>query len=207
MPRIRAESIAAHKAATRMAILDAAQKVFLANGYAGSSLTAIADVAGIPRTTLYDYFASKGHILVGVLEDRLPPHLDQVLAAGRAGTPIERINAIFAAGIDLVVREPELATLMFRVGRELPKELRDRMWDLLNPITTELLTQCQSGSKAGDFATRHPDRCGRVLADLMVSAIDELSKEDDPGEAAPFVLASRLAFVRGGLLAANSQAG
>jgi len=202
MPRIRAESIAAHKEASRRAILDAAQKVFLANGFAGGSLSAIADVAGIPRTTIYEYFPSKGHILLAVLQDRIPPLLDELLTVNEQGDPLERINYIFSAGIELVTAAPELAELMFRVGRELPKDLRDEMWELLSPVTREIFRQCRAGSEAGDFATQQPDRCGRVIADMLVSAIDELTQERDVKTAAPFVLQSRLAFIRGGLLGA-----
>lgn len=202
MPRIRAESIAAHKEASRRAILDAAQKVFLANGFAGGSLSGISDVAGIPRTTIYEYFQSKGHILLAVLEDRIPPLLDELLAQEVDGCPLERINYIFSAGIELVVSAPELAELMFRVGRELPKDLRDQMWQLLGPVTSEIFRQCRAGAKAGEFATKHPDRCGRVIADMLVSAIDELTQERDVKTTAPDVLESRLAFIRGGLLGA-----
>ena len=202
MPRIRAESIAAHKEASRNAILDAAQKVFLANGFSGASLSAISDVAGIPRTTIYEYFPSKGHILLEVLMDRIPPLLDELLADGGQGTPLERINYIFTAGIELVVAAPELAELMFRVGRELPKDLRDQMWELLGPVTREIFRQCRTGSESGDFATAMPDRCGRVIADMLVSAIDELTQETDVKTSAPEVLQSRLTFIRGGLLGA-----
>lgn len=200
MPRIRAESIAAHKEASRAAILDAAQKVFLANGFAGGSLTAIADVAGIPRTTIYEYFPSKGHILLAVLEDRIPPLLDQLLDPGDAETPLDRINHLFTAGMAMVIESPELAELMFRVGRELPKDLRDDMWDLLIPISKEIFRQCRAGAESGEFATKQPDRCGRVVADMLVSAVDELTQEENAREAAPLILQSRLAFIRGGLL-------
>ena len=198
MPRIRAESIAAHKEASRAAILDAAQKVFLANGFAGGSLSAISDVAGIPRTTIYEYFPSKGHILLAVLQDRIPPLLEELLASDEQDDPLERINYIFGAGIQLVVAAPELAELMFRVGRELPKDLRDQMWDLLSPVTKEIFRQCRAGAAAGHFTTQQPDRCGRVIADMLVSAIDELTQESDVKTNAPFVLQSRLAFIRGG---------
>lgn len=200
MPRIRAESIAAHKQASRIAILDAAQKVFLANGYSNGSLTAIADVAGIPRTTIYEYFPSKGHILLAVLQDRIPSRLAAMLDQIDAESPLERINYIFAEGLALVLEEPEIAELMFRVGRELPKDLRDEMWDLLLPVTKELFRQCRAGAESGLFPTKHPERCGRVLADMLVSAIDELTQDNDAKEAAPLILASRLAFIRGGLL-------
>jgi AcrR family transcriptional regulator len=200
MPRIRAGSIQAHKEASRAAILDAAQKVFLANGYATGSLTAIADVAGIPRTTIYEYYPSKGHILLAVLEDRVPPLLQCLLAGLEATDPLETLNEIFTNGIELVVRTPELAELMFRVGRELPKELRDAMWALLDPITNELFRQARAGAAAGDFPSRYPDRFGRILADMLASAIDELTHGGDFKADMEEVLEARLAFIRYGLV-------
>ncbi|MCP3977290.1 MAG: TetR/AcrR family transcriptional regulator [bacterium] len=199
MPRIRAESIVAHKEASRAAILDAAKKVFLANGYDGASLSAIADVSGIARTTIYEYFHSKGHILLAVIEDRIPPLLESVLAEIEDQPPLEAINQIFTQSIALVVKVPELAELMFRVGRALPEELRNQMWTFLSPITDELYRQCRAGVASGYFAAKHPDRLGRILADMLVSATDELTQEADPKAAAPVVTASRLAFLRGGL--------
>ena len=204
MPRIRAESVEAHKKASRSAILDAALKVFLANGFSGTSLGAIADVAGLPRTTLYEYFPSKAHILLAVLEDRVPPLVEELLAGLDASAPLDRINQIFIRGVDLVLAYPELTELMFRVGRELPKELRDQMWELLEPITRELFIQCRIGVESKDFGSRHPDRYGRVLADTLLSAIDELSMEADRGAAAASILESRLTFIRGGLTGSNS---
>ena len=200
MPRIRAESIAAHKEASRRAILDSAQKVFLANGYSGGSLTAIADVSGLPRTTIYEYFPSKGHILMAVLADRVPPLIERLLDEIEEAPPLGTINQIFAGAVELVLRAPELAELMFRVGRELPKGLRDQMWELLDPVTDELFRQCRAGVAAGTFVTDYPDRDGMVLADMLVSAIDGLTHETDARRAAPAVLASRTAFIRGGLL-------
>lgn len=200
MPRIRADSIEAHKEASRAAILDAAQKVFLANGYAAGSLTGVADVAGIPRTTLYEYYPSKGHILLAVLEDRIPPLLEDLLADLERTSPLEIINQIFTRGFELVVRAPELAELMFRVGRELPKDLRDEMWALLDPITNELFRQARAGAASGEFPSSHPDRFGRILADMLASAIDELTLSGDFQAEMDEVLEARLTFISRGLI-------
>jgi len=205
MPRIRAESIQAHREASRAAILDAAQKVFLANGYSGGSLTAVADVAGIPRTTLYEYYPSKGHILLAVLEDRIPPLLEDLLGELERTTPLEAINEMYSKGIELVVRAPELAALMFRVGRELPKDLRDEMWALLYPITNELYRQARAGAASGEFPGSHPDRYGRILADMLASAIDELTQSGDAHNDFAAVLEARLSFIRYGLAGGREE--
>jgi AcrR family transcriptional regulator len=79
LPRIRAGSIAVHKQVACTAILEAAKKVFLAKGYSEGPLAAIADVCGLPRTTIYDYFPSKGQILMAALADRVPPLIERLL--------------------------------------------------------------------------------------------------------------------------------
>ena len=162
-------------------------------------MTAVADVAGIPRTTLYEYYPSKGHILLAVLEDRIPPLLEELLADLERTTPLKIINQIFTRGFELVVRAPELAELMFRVGRELPKDLRDAMWALLDPITNELFRQARAGAAAGEFPSSHPGRFGRILADMLASAIDELTLSGDVRAEMDDVLEARLSFITRGL--------
>jgi TetR/AcrR family transcriptional repressor of mexJK operon len=45
--------------AKRQAIIDAAQRVFLAQGFAGSSVDAIAAAAGVSKQTIYNHFGDK----------------------------------------------------------------------------------------------------------------------------------------------------
>jgi AcrR family transcriptional regulator len=52
----------------RAHILDAARKVFAAQGYASSNVAAICEHAGIARGTFYLYFDNKADILVALLE-------------------------------------------------------------------------------------------------------------------------------------------
>jgi TetR/AcrR family transcriptional regulator, mexJK operon transcriptional repressor len=43
----------------RAAVLAAAQQLFLSNGFAGASMDAVAEVAGVSKLTAYKYFGSK----------------------------------------------------------------------------------------------------------------------------------------------------
>jgi AcrR family transcriptional regulator len=53
MPRIRAATIDEHKELTRTEILEAAGRLFRAEGYGETTLRDIASYVGIGRTTLY----------------------------------------------------------------------------------------------------------------------------------------------------------
>jgi len=54
-------------AAKRQQIVDAARRVFLGNGFAGSSMDAIVADAQVSKQTLYRYFPSKNELLSAVL--------------------------------------------------------------------------------------------------------------------------------------------
>lgn len=53
------------------AILDAAAEVFLAKGFEAASMDAIAETAGVPRSTLYNRYPSKFAVIQAVARDRV----------------------------------------------------------------------------------------------------------------------------------------
>jgi AcrR family transcriptional regulator len=67
-------------AATRRAILEAAQRVFEAQGYAATPVPTIADEAGVAVKTVYLAFTTKAGILCALWSDRL--------AGAEADTPV-----------------------------------------------------------------------------------------------------------------------
>lgn len=68
---------------TQQAILDAAHELFLANGYAGTSIDAIADKADVARQTIYDNFADKPSLLYAVAE-RVVARQDEPVPLGES---------------------------------------------------------------------------------------------------------------------------
>ncbi len=54
--------------ATRHAIVEAAQQLFVANGYAATTIQAVADAAGVAVQTVYAVFGNKRRLLDGVIE-------------------------------------------------------------------------------------------------------------------------------------------
>ncbi len=52
-------------------LIDAAEQLFTATGYVGTTMTAIAAKAGVAPNAVYWYFPSKDHLLVAVLDRKL----------------------------------------------------------------------------------------------------------------------------------------
>lgn len=108
--RTYTSSLRAERAvATRLAILDAAHRCFAANGFAGATVKAIAEEAGVSAPTIYATFGSKGAMVVALIDQ-----IEQQAMAGResvredAEHPDARLDAwvadhgrIFHVGMDL----------------------------------------------------------------------------------------------------------
>jgi AcrR family transcriptional regulator len=66
VPRITAPTVAEHRAAQRTALLRAAAEVIVTDGVAAATPSTVGERAGIARSTVYDYFASREELLVAV---------------------------------------------------------------------------------------------------------------------------------------------
>src|SRR5438046_3089875 len=80
--------------ATRAALLDAAARVFIERGFAGSSVEAISEAAGYTRGAFYAHFRTKEELFAELLQQRVfaPPR-----RRPRRGPAARRPGAIGAA--------------------------------------------------------------------------------------------------------------
>lgn len=114
---------------TRAVLLDAAKRLFVSNGYHGTSMRQIADEAGLALGGIYNHFGNKEDIFVSVLMERHPflvvlPALQAAQgqtvedlvrdAAGRMLTELSQnldfLNLMF---IELVEFEAKHVTVLF----------------------------------------------------------------------------------------------
>lgn len=99
----------AQAAATRRRIVDAATELFLADGYARTTIKAIAERAEVAADTVYATFGSKIRVLTAVIDARLAPAGEANVterpetAAIRSETDRRRQIALFAEDIVQVV--------------------------------------------------------------------------------------------------------
>jgi AcrR family transcriptional regulator len=81
---------------TRLQIADAARKLFLANGYEGTTIDAIAAEAGVASQTVYAVFGSKKGILTEIIERARFGTVFQELVRQTLDTtdPVERLRMV-----------------------------------------------------------------------------------------------------------------
>ena len=116
-------------------ILDAARKVFEADGLDGASLRAIAAAAGYTPAALYFHFESKEAIYAEVLRGSLAD-LEQAVnrSVARTKTPIDRLRAAAMAFFRYYSDNPrdlDLGFYLFRGGMK-PHGLGKERDDMLN---------------------------------------------------------------------------
>ena len=112
----------------RAAVLDAARRVFLARGYSGASLEAIAEEAGFSQGVVYSQFGSKADMFLALLDRRIEERAaqNQMIAAKFAGA--RGLKRLIEAGEDDAAAEPGWVYLLieFRVVALRDPELNRR---------------------------------------------------------------------------------
>ena len=120
--------------ATRRAILDAARRLFLSNGYGATSIRAIAEEAGVAVQTVYAVFGNKRQLVIELLENAVTgtdhlvdpraedsetsavraepdPRRRAQLGAALSRKIIERLLPVFKITSDAAAVDPEFAEL------------------------------------------------------------------------------------------------
>jgi TetR/AcrR family transcriptional repressor of mexJK operon len=73
----------------RQAILESAKRLFLEQGYDGSSMDAIAKAAGVSKLTVYNHFHDKENLFVAAVEAHCENQLPALEFDLKAEVPIE----------------------------------------------------------------------------------------------------------------------
>ncbi|MDQ0944000.1 TetR/AcrR family transcriptional regulator [Streptomyces sp. V1I1] len=115
MPKLWNETIDAHRAAVREAILDTTAKLVAQGGLRSVTMSQVAEQTGIGRATLYKYFSDVEAVLLAWHERQVAGHLQQLAGIrDQAGTAVERLTAVLEAyaGIARQRHGGELAALL-----------------------------------------------------------------------------------------------
>jgi len=162
----------------RERILDAAVKVFAAQGFYNAKVSQIAAAAGVADGTIYLYFKSKDELLISLFEDRM----DRVLATLREaldpstnGAPtdaVSRLRRVIELHLELIEKNPEMGEVITVELRQSAKFIRE--YD--NPKFAEFLRliagAVADGQARGELRS---DVDPQLTARAIFGALDEIS--------------------------------
>ena len=101
---------------TRMRILDAAQHLFVKEGYAATTMQLIMNQAQVSKGGMYHHFDSKEDIFGAIFTQISKDSIAQAITLSTKGnTAIEQIYNSALAWL-MVVREPQVATILLEQG-------------------------------------------------------------------------------------------
>ncbi|OBH16029.1 TetR/AcrR family transcriptional regulator [Mycobacterium sp. E3247] len=168
-------------AATRVALIAAARKLWGLRGYAEVGTPEIATTAGVTRGAMYHQFADKATLfreVVEAVEQDVMARMGTLVAQSGATTPADAIRAAVDAWLE-VSGDPEVRQLMLL---DAPSVLgwagfRDVAQRYSLGMTEQLLTEAV---RAGQL----PKQPVRPLAHVLIGALDEaamlIATADDP---------------------------
>jgi AcrR family transcriptional regulator len=170
VPRLWNDTIQAHRAAVRDAILDTTTALVANHGLLSVTMSQIAEATGIGRATLYKYFPDVEAILVAWHERQITTHLAQLAELrDQGGDAGQRLQAVLEA-YALISHDrfshqhsgSELAALLHR-GAHLTRA-QQQVHDLIADLLTEAAA---AGHVRTDIA---PDELARYCLHALRAA-------------------------------------
>jgi AcrR family transcriptional regulator len=190
------------KAATRLALHEAALRLAIERGYADVTVEAIADAADVSRRTFSNYFANKEDALLYGDRRRSAELVENLSRRPAAESPWEALRASalelyrsepwpdpdWLAQMRLLRQHPALVTEQAGFLTRLEQELADQLARRTGgpePLTALIMSACFLAAirSAINYWIAHPTR--RPLSDLVRDALDRVADITRTPTAAP----------------------
>jgi len=144
------------KAERPQEILQAAFDEFSRNGYATTTLEAIAERAGVTKGTIYVYFENKEHLFISMVREVTKATLDTVhdMFASHDGSTADLLRAQFSFIYQHIVADRRRREVVRMLIAEAPRfpALADRYHEeILKPCLDMLRQAIQRGIDRGEF--------------------------------------------------------
>lgn len=153
----------------RAAVLAAAQRLFLQNGFAGTSMDAIAEVAGVSKLTAYKYFHSKQELFAQSVATKCESAFGPLDINHLAGHDVRDSLVAFGHAFLNLILDPEAMAVhhLIVAERERTPELGRLFFEnAVRPTADKLATLIARHEEANQIATGD---------DPIVAAMDLLS--------------------------------
>jgi AcrR family transcriptional regulator len=174
------------KQATRDAIMEAAISLFGERGYENTSISALAEAAGVGKGTIYSYFKSKNEILLAFCEEEMAFIHQEVREKLNPDDPLlEKMLLLFMSEFRYVTKNKEFGRTLMRemvfpreITIEKSREVEGQFINLFISIAKEAQEKGQLRADADLFLT-----CGHFYALYLLTVSvwysERLHSEED----------------------------
>jgi AcrR family transcriptional regulator len=137
----------------RTQILVAATRLFAAQGYGATSLSAIADAVGIRKASLLYHFPSKDALHQSVLDNLLSHWNETLPRLLEAVAGEDRFDALLDETVRFFVEDPDRARLLLREALDRPEAMRERLRQAVRPWMHVIAGSIVKGQEHGELRT------------------------------------------------------
>ncbi|MGI8332152.1 TetR/AcrR family transcriptional regulator [Actinomadura scrupuli] len=164
----RTERVTARLNASRARILSAALEIVAEHGYAGCSVAAVADRAGVATGSVYRHFPGKADLVAEVFRTASQREVDAVVRAGLLeGTAGERIASAIETFAGRALRSPRMAYALLAEPVDLAVDAERLVFR--REYARVFATFVRSGVESGELPEQDPE----LSATALVGAIGE----------------------------------
>jgi TetR/AcrR family fatty acid metabolism transcriptional regulator len=160
-------------AGKRERILDAAVKVFAAEGFYNAKVAQIAQEAGVADGTIYLYFKSKDDLLISLFEDRMEginANLRNALSASPAAA--DKLRSVVRLHLELVEQNRHMAEVICVELRQSSKFIKEYANPKFGEFLRLIAGAIVEGQRSGELRS---DLDAPMVARAMFGALDELA--------------------------------
>jgi AcrR family transcriptional regulator len=174
VPQLWTETVQAHRAEVRDAIVAAAAELVGHRGLLSVTMSQIAAAAGIGRATLYKYFPDVEHVLAAWHDRQVAAHLAELAAIGeQPGAVAARLHAVILAYGRICQQREQHSDAALKAALHRNTAADDRP-EQLRAIFTGLITDAvAAGAVRGDVPAAE-------LAAYCISALEAASSTPTP---------------------------
>lgn len=185
-----------YKELTRVALLEAATERFGHDGYAATTIDAIASSARVSKGAVYYHFADKAELFEAAFRERQQQLLAKVAAAAaRRNDPWDQLDTALAAYLEYTVADPTHRALLQQapqaIGADRCREIDEQ---LALPV---LLAALHNLSQTRELATPPTEMLARVLFSSLCEAAMTAGAAPDTAQAQTQAMAALQAITSG----------
>lgn len=148
-------------------VLDAAAKIFRDNGYAGTTMRAIAEAAGLKAGSIYYHYKSKDELIAAMLDQGINSVISSVegeLAVLDDNIPARvRIKCAIRAHIGAIIAHGDYTLATRRVFGQVPEEIRTQNLQLRDHYGTIWQDILETAKERGELRPNSDTTLARLF--------------------------------------------
>jgi len=186
----------------RRAILRSSAALILKQSFNDTSMEEIAQAAGIGKSTLYDYFPSKDHVLLFFFEDELELLQEEADGIASQDAPVqEKLNKLLEAHLEFLLANRNFFNTVFLQAAQMGSSGQQRIMKKRYAYQDLLRTILEQGIREGVFRPVNT----RLAARLLIAMMEVLVYTTRPTGTPRGMLADGLEMFMNGIKAADGS--